>query len=67
MRTNIVLDDQLIAEAFKYAGNIHTKRELIETALREFVKHKKMKDLRDLKGMILFAEDYDYKRMREDQ
>lgn len=67
MRTNIVLDDQLIAEAFKYAGNIRTKRELIETALREFVKHKKMKDLRDLKGMILFAEGYDYKRMREGQ
>jgi Arc/MetJ family transcription regulator len=67
MRTNIVLDDQLIAEAFKYAGNIHTKRELIETALREFVKNKKMKDLRDLKGKILFAEGYDYKRMREGQ
>ncbi len=65
MRTNIVLDDQLIAEAFKYAGNIHTKRELIETALKEFVKNKKIKDLRDLKGKIAFAEDYDYKKMRE--
>ncbi len=65
MRTNIVLDDQLVAEAFKYAGNIHTKRELIETALREFVKNRKIKDLRDLKGKINFAEDYDYKKMRE--
>jgi len=67
MRTNIVLDDQLIAEAFKYARNIHTKRELIETALREFVKNKKMKDLRDLKGKIFFEEGYDYKKMREGQ
>ena len=41
MRTNVVLDDHLIDEAFKYAGTIHTKRELIETALREFVKNKK--------------------------
>ena len=65
MRTNIVLDDQLVAEAFKYAGSIHTKRELIETALREFVKNRKIKDLRDLKGKILFAENYDYKKMRE--
>jgi len=65
MRTNIVLDDQLVAEAFKYAGNIQTKRELIETALREFVKNRKIKDLRDLKGKIIFAEDYDYKKMRE--
>jgi len=43
---------------------IHTKRELIETALREFVKNKKVKNLRDLKGKILFADDYDYKKMR---
>ncbi len=33
MRTNIVLDDNLVDEAFKIAGNIHTKRELVETAL----------------------------------
>lgn len=26
MRTNIVLDDQLVAEAFKYAGEITTKK-----------------------------------------
>jgi hypothetical protein len=48
----------------KDAGTIHTKRELIETALREFVKNKKVKNLRDLKGKILFADDYDYKKMR---
>ncbi len=65
MRTNVVLDDHLIAEAFKYAENIHTKRELIEVALKEFVKNKKMKNLRDLKGKILFADNYDYKKMRE--
>lgn len=65
MRTNIVLDDQLIGEAFKYAGNIRTKKDLIETALREFVKNKKVRNLRDLKGKILFADGYDYKIMRE--
>ncbi|MDD4091953.1 MAG: type II toxin-antitoxin system VapB family antitoxin [Smithellaceae bacterium] len=65
MRTNIVLDDQLIVEAFKYAGNIRTKKDLIETALKEFVKNKKVRSLRDLKGKILFADGYDYKKMRE--
>jgi Arc/MetJ family transcription regulator len=64
MRTNIVLDDHLMDEAFQYAGDIRTKRELIETALREFVKNKRMKNLRDLKGKIIFAENYDYKKMR---
>ena len=64
MRTNIVLDDNLVDEAFKYAGNIHTKRELIEVALKEFVKTRKVKDLRELKGKIQFDDNYDYKKMR---
>lgn len=64
MRTNIVLDDQLVDEAFKYAENIKTKKDLIEMALKEFVKNRKMKNIKDLKGKILFADDYDYKKMR---
>ena len=64
MRTNIVLDDSLVEEAFKYANDIHTKKELIEIALREYVRTRKMKDLRDLKGKIVFADNYDYKKMR---
>ncbi len=64
MRTNIVLDDALVQEAFKYAENIHTKKALIEAALREYVKIRKMKNLRDLKGKVFFADGYDYKAMR---
>lgn len=45
-------------EAFRYSDNIKTKRELIETALREYVKNRKRKDLRDLKGQVLFEESY---------
>jgi Arc/MetJ family transcription regulator len=63
-RTNVVLDNNLIDEAFKCAENIHTKKELIETALKEFVRNRKQKNLRDLKGKILFSENYDYKKMR---
>lgn len=64
MRTNIVLDDQLVDEAFKYAENIKTKKDLIEIALKEFVTNRKMRNLRDLKGKIVFADGYDYKKMR---
>lgn len=67
MRTNIVLDDELVAEAFKYAKDIHTKKELVETALQEFVKNRKLKDIRDLRGKIQFSEGYDYKSMRAGQ
>jgi Arc/MetJ family transcription regulator len=64
MRTNIVLDDNLVNEAFKYATDIHTKKELVEVALQEFVKNRKLKDIRDLRGKVQFAEGYDYKAMR---
>mgnify|MGYP001769106810 CR=1 FL=1 len=64
MRTNVVLDDSLIEEAFKYADSIRTKKDLIEAALKEFVKNRKMKNLRDLKGKIKFTDGYDYKKMR---
>ncbi|HPQ29663.1 MAG TPA: type II toxin-antitoxin system VapB family antitoxin [Desulfobacteraceae bacterium] len=64
MRTNIVLDDSLVEEAFRYAEGIYTKKGLIEAALKEFVRTRKMRNLRDLKGKIQFAEGYDYKKMR---
>ena len=65
MRTNIVLDDELVEEAFKFSQAISTKRELIEMALKEYVNNRKRKNLKDLKGKIKFITDYNYKRMRE--
>jgi Arc/MetJ family transcription regulator len=64
MRTNIVLDDKLVQEAFSYSSHIKTKRELIEVALKEYVSSRKVKDLRDLRGKIQFDEHYDHKKMR---
>jgi Arc/MetJ family transcription regulator len=67
LRTNIVLDDVLVEEGFKCAESIHTKKELIEVALREFVARRKVKNLRDLKGKIAFYEGYDHKKMRAEK
>jgi Arc/MetJ family transcription regulator len=64
MRTNIVLNDKLVDEAFKYAQTISTKRELFETALREYIDTRKRGNLKDLRGKISFKSDYDYKAMR---
>lgn len=64
MRTNIVLDPELVAEALQYT-TATTKRELVDLALREFVANHKRKDMRDLRGQIRFADDYDYKALRE--
>jgi Arc/MetJ family transcription regulator len=65
MRTNIVLDDELVEEAFKFSQTVSTKRELIETALKEYVNNRKRRNLKELKGKIKFSADYDYKKMRE--
>ena len=64
MRTNIVLDDDLVKEAFKYSG-AKIKKELIHLALKELVENKQRLNLLDLEGEIEFDSDYDYKRLRE--
>ena len=64
MRTNIVLDDKLVEEAFKYS-NARTKKDLIQEVLMAFVENRRRLNLLDLKGKIEFIEGYDYKAMRE--
>jgi Arc/MetJ family transcription regulator len=64
MRTNIEIDDKVMAQAFSIS-TFKTKREIVEQALKEFVQNRTRKDLADLRGKISFAEDYDYKAARE--
>ena len=66
MRTNIVLDDNLMAEATRLTG-IKTKKDLVHEALRVLIATHKRKSLLDLKGKIEFAPGYDHKALREDQ
>ena len=63
LRTNIVLDDELVEEALKLSA-LSTKREVVDAALREFVAHRKRLDLRELKGRGGLRQNYDYKRLR---
>ncbi|HSW71118.1 MAG TPA: type II toxin-antitoxin system VapB family antitoxin [Gammaproteobacteria bacterium] len=66
MRTNIVLDNHLVQEAFRYA-KVETKRELVELALREFVENHKRRNVLDLRGKIKIRKDYDYKQLRANE
>ena len=66
MRTNIDLDEKLVVEAFKFC-QAKTKKELINTVLKEFVENRRRLNLLDLKGKIEFSETYDHKRLREAQ
>jgi Arc/MetJ family transcription regulator len=63
MRTNIVLDNDLVAEAFRHS-EARTKRELVDEALRELIRLRRQKSLLGLKGKVRFARGYDYKALR---
>ncbi|MCD4746612.1 MAG: type II toxin-antitoxin system VapB family antitoxin [Bacteroidales bacterium] len=64
MRTNIVIEDNLLKEAFKYT-DVSTKKDLINHVLIEFIKNQKRLDIREIQGKISFKDDYDYKKLRK--
>ncbi|MDX2494567.1 MAG: type II toxin-antitoxin system VapB family antitoxin [Desulfuromusa sp.] len=66
MRTNVVIDDDLIDEAIKLSG-VKTKKDVISFALKEFIATRKRSNLLDLEGKIEFQDNYDYKALRENR
>jgi len=56
MRTNIVIDDELMARAQELAGT-STKRETVEVALRELVQRRGQRKMLDLAGKITWEGD----------
>lgn len=61
MRTNIVIDDQLMADALKYSG-LKTKKEAVEAALALMVKLKKQENIRKYKGKLKWEGNLDSMR-----
>jgi len=55
-RTNIVLDEQLVRQGLKVSG-CKSKRELVDLALREFLKTAKRRQLLALRGHVLWEGD----------
>jgi Arc/MetJ family transcription regulator len=64
MRTNILLDDDLVAEAMEVSG-ARTKKDVVHLALEHFVKSQKKKNLVDLAGRIRFRDGYNHKALRK--
>ena len=64
MRTNIDIDEELIAEAARLTG-IKTKKELVHQALKILIESKKRRSLLELVGKVELDPDYDYKAARE--
>jgi Arc/MetJ family transcription regulator len=66
MRTNIMLDDELVEEAQRLTG-ITTKRAVVEEALRVLISSRRRRSLLDLQGKVEFALGYDYRVLRTDE
>jgi Arc/MetJ family transcription regulator len=61
MRTNIVLDDELIERARQLTG-IKTKREVINEALRTLIQLREQAQLRQLRGKLRWEGDLEEMR-----
>jgi len=64
MRTNIVIDDNLMAEAIELS-QLKTKKAVVETGLRLLIQIKKQERIRILRGKLKW--DGDLEKMRLDQ
>ncbi len=62
MRTNIVIDDKLMADAVALSGG-QTKRAVVAEALRQFVRLKKQAEILKLYGKIDWQGDLEAMRL----
>jgi Arc/MetJ family transcription regulator len=62
MRTNIVIDDQLMAEAMSASG-AKTKREAVELGLRTLLQLLKQHEIRRFRGKLAWQGDLEAMRV----
>ena len=62
MRTNIVLNEQLVKEAMALSRS-RTKKEVVDLALQSFVAGFKRRNMKNLFGKVIW--EGDLKKMRE--
>ncbi|PJF37941.1 MAG: DUF2191 domain-containing protein [Phototrophicales bacterium] len=61
MRTNIVIDDELMAQALKATG-LSTKKDVVEQGLKLLIKRQKQQAIRNLRGSVKWEGDLDEMR-----
>jgi len=64
MRTNIVIDDELMANALKASG-LRTKKDVVEQGLKLLIKLSEQQAIRDLRGKVTWEGDLDKMRGRK--
>jgi Arc/MetJ family transcription regulator len=61
MNIEIVIPEELIAEAQRLTG-LSSKREVVEQALRQFIRLKRQEALRAVRGQLTWVGDFDNPR-----
>lgn len=64
MRTNIVIDDQLMADALQTTG-LGTKKEVVEQGLKLLIKLSQQQAIRKLRGKLKWEGNLDEMRGRK--
>ncbi len=64
MRTNIVIDDELMSSVMKLTG-VRTKREAVEMGLKTLLKLQQQENIRNYRGKLAWSGDLD--EMRTDK
>ena len=61
MRTNIVIDDDLMSDALQVTG-LKTKKEAVELGLKTLIRLKKQEEIKKFKGKLEWEGDLDSMR-----
>jgi Arc/MetJ family transcription regulator len=61
MRTNIVIDDKLMADTLKATG-LQTKREVVELGLKTLLRLRQQSEIKKLRGRVTWDGDLDAMR-----
>ncbi len=61
MRTNIVIDDNLMRDALQVTG-LKTKKEAVELGLKALIRLKKQEEIKKFKGKLKWEGDLDSMR-----
>ena len=64
MRTNIVIDDKLMADTLRATG-LSTKREVVELGLKTLLRLRQQAEIKQLRGKVTWEGDLD--AMRRDK
>ena len=61
MRTNIVIDDQLMEQAMEASG-LNTKKDVVEEGLKLLIRRQQQQGIRELRGKVKWEGDLDEMR-----